>query len=121
MHTIIAIFFVFGISSLSITHFHPSHFLQKGGNHDQLYQGGRVLQLKSATEPEAQVGIVVKTDPLLGVANFFTVNRVGGGTTLMKSVPFDQLIPIPSVKYLENEEKLRGWLERRNVKREEKM
>ena len=57
--------------------------------------------VKPATESEPQIGIVVKTEPLLGVANFFTVNRAGGGATLMKCVPFDQLTPIPAVKYVE--------------------
>lgn len=63
-----------------------------------MYQGGTV-QTKSTTDPEPQIGIVVKADPLLGVANFFTVNRVGGGTSFQKSVPFDQLIAIPGIKY----------------------
>ena len=61
--------------------------------------------VKPATESEPQIGIVVKTDPLLGVANFFTVNRAGGGATLMKCVPFDQLTSIPAVKYVEGRER----------------
>lgn len=62
-----------------------------------VYQGGCV-QTISTGDPEPQIGLVIKADPLLGVANFFTVNKVGSGTTFQKSVPFDQFIAIPGIK-----------------------
>lgn len=78
MHTIIAIFSVFG------------------GNQDLVYPGSMV-QAKSASE-EPQVGIVIKSEPLLGVATFVTTNRLGA--TIRENVPFDLLIPTPDIKYV---------------------